>query len=79
MSAAPATVAMEEDELTIFPNPTNDKISLGGTYSGQLVSQLGQVVMKFSDASELSLKELQSGVYILKVDGSAKLYRVVKE
>jgi hypothetical protein len=79
MSAAPATVAMEEEELTIFPNPTNDKISLGGTYSGQLISQLGQVVMKFSDASELSLKDLQSGVYILRVDGSAKLCRVVKE
>jgi hypothetical protein len=66
------------DGLNPFPNPTTDKLYLGGIYSGKLFNQLGQTVMVF-DGSELSLKQLQSGVYLLQVNGSATIYRIVKE
>jgi hypothetical protein len=78
MASSPMSMEDEEAELTLYPNPTSDKLSLGGDYTGRLINQLGQVVMEFT-GSELSLKELQSGVYLLQVEGSTKLYRVMKQ
>lgn len=66
------------DKLNPFPNPTADKLYLGGVYTGKLFNQLGQTVLDF-DGSELSLKELQAGVYLLQINGSATVHRIVKE
>ncbi len=74
-AAAPIST---ENELTLYPNPTTDKLNLGGVYAGKLMNQLGQTVLLF-DGSELSLKELKAGVYLLQVEGDTKLYRVIKE
>lgn len=71
--------AIHTESLTIYPNPTTDKLYIGnGSFTGRLINQLGQTVLTF-EGSELSLKELQSGVYLLQVDGSPTLYRVMKE
>jgi|GEM_PF-1301440 len=77
-TAASIAEANGGDALNPFPNPTNDKLYLGGNYAGKLFNQLGQTVMNF-DGSELSLKELQSGVYLLQINGSATIHRIVKE
>jgi len=73
-----AATAVEEETINVYPNPTTDRVYLGGNYSGNVINQLGQTVMTFNGA-ELSLKALQSGVYMLKIDGYSKLYRIVKE
>jgi len=77
-SSFAATAPEATEGLSVYPNPTTDKLYLGGTYSGKITNQLGQTVMVF-DGSELSLKELQAGVYLLQVAGSANLYRIIKE
>ena len=77
-SSFAATAPEATEGLSVYPNPTKDKLYLGGTYSGKITNQLGQTVMVF-DGSELSLKELQAGVYLLQVEGSANLYRIIKE
>ncbi len=78
--AAPASMPNSDDNsLLPYPNPTNDKLYLGGTYSGKLMNQLGQTVQVFTDAAMLNLSELQAGVYLLQVEGSQEVYRVIKE
>ena len=74
-----AAPAIEEHNLiSAYPNPTTDKLYLNAAYKGKLTNQLGQTVMVF-DGSELSLKELSAGVYLLQVEGSPELYRIIKE
>lgn len=78
-SGTSVALVSEENRLTPYPNPTNDKLNLGGTYNGKLMNQLGQTVQVFTDASVLNLGELKAGVYLLQVEGSEEIYRVIKE
>jgi hypothetical protein len=68
----------EEQTISVYPNPTNDLIYLSGSYAGKLTNQLGQTVKTFN-GSEVSLKELKPGIYLLHVEGSSNLYKIVKE
>jgi hypothetical protein len=68
-----------EERISVYPNPASDKLFLGGSYSGKLMNQLGQVVLQFEKADQLSLVSLGAGVYLLQVDGVSEIQRVVKE
>jgi hypothetical protein len=74
------TVSSNEEEQTIsvYPNPTHDMIYLSERVTGKLTNQLGQTVKVF-EGSQVSLKELQPGIYLLQVEGSPNLYKIVKE
>ena len=68
----------EEQAISVYPNPTYDMIYLSERVTGKLTNQLGQTVKVF-EGSQVSLKELQPGIYLLQVEGSPNLYKIVKE
>lgn len=76
--------------FNIYPNPTKDRITLEGQYSGQLYFTLFNSVGKtlsrksisFSDREEIDLSNLPVGIYLLRLGndkGFAKSVKVVKE
>ncbi|MBF0694412.1 MAG: T9SS type A sorting domain-containing protein [Flavobacterium sp.] len=75
--------ALDVDEVTennpiqVYPNPTTDVVTIEGEFeSYELFTILGQKVLSGTTA-KLNLNHLQSGVYILQLDGS-KTIKIVK-
>ncbi len=73
--------------LTVFPNPSKDKITISGSHIAtvQVVDNMGRVVKVISlhDASNpsLSLRGLQAGIYHLRIvtsDGKVGAIGMVK-
>ncbi len=78
----------ETDDLsiTLFPNPVNNELNvqLHENVSGNLVisNVHGSVVLKeniTSSTMKLNISELKSGVYMLRVENSSKVFRFIKE
>jgi hypothetical protein len=66
---------VEESTLSIFPNPTNDFVTLNGLVEGSVVSVVGlqgvthSIVEATSEAVHLDLSTLATGVYGVRVVG----------
>ena len=72
----------EEDipDLEVYPNPTEGVIELSATnVNYQLYDHTGKVMLEGTIENHiLDLRELQTGVYLLKVDGM-HVHRIVKK
>jgi hypothetical protein len=71
------------DQIHISPNPANDWILISNLSGGEffeLKNQLGQAVPFQQFGNEVSLKNLQSGVYFLTIrkENNAKTFRVMR-
>jgi surface protein len=68
-----ATAVVDDENLfaiSIYPNPTKDKLCIQGLSSASKVSiynVLGKLVFSETTSSEIDLKGLQSGIYIVKI------------
>ena len=65
-------------EVTVFPNPANDKLTVTGlTHTANLLltDNLGKVVKQFNSVSgtkEISITDLAAGVYFLRISNGAE-------
>lgn len=76
------TNEMEEKELTIYPNPSNGKLTVEFQHGHQaplfVYNQLGQLMMS-TDSNQLDLSPLNSGIYFISSPNySTKVYKVIK-
>lgn len=81
------TIPLEENNLTLWPNPARDQLSIaahsgmiGASYT--LTDISGRVIQKNTFQSErttLDLQALPSGMYFIKTENDSSVYRVVKE
>jgi len=74
-----------EDQILIYPNPANNKITLrvsnlDVTYSATLLSQVGQVVGTYNlrNQSTISTSNLPQGIYYLQLSNEHKQPRTFK-
>ena len=72
----------EEKELTIYPNPSNGKLTVEFQNGHQaplfVYNQLGQLMMS-SDSNQLDLTPLNAGIYFISSPNySTKVYKVIK-
>ncbi|MBB77367.1 MAG: hypothetical protein CL844_00005, partial [Crocinitomicaceae bacterium] len=80
------------DNLSIFPNPTNGSIFIKNgdykeSFNVQLMDINGKIIIsknnliKGTETTEVNLKTLESGVYLVKVynENSSKIFRIIKE
>lgn len=72
----------EEKELTIYPNPSNGKLTVEFQNGHQaplfVYNQLGQLMMS-TDSNQLDLSPLNSGIYFISSPNySTKVYKVIK-
>ena len=72
----------EEKELTIYPNPSNGKLTVDFQNGHQaplfVYNQLGQLMMS-SDSNQLDLTPLNAGIYFISSPNySTKVYKVIK-
>ena len=76
------TNELEDKELTIYPNPSNGKLTVEFQNDHQaplfVYNQLGQLMMS-SDSNQLDLSPLNSGIYFISSPNySTKVYKVIK-
>ena len=76
------TYETEEKELTIYPNPSNGKLTVEFQNGHQaplfVYNQLGQLMMS-SDSNQLDLTPLNAGIYFVSSPNySTKVYKVIK-
>ena len=68
-----ATASIEDQnqlEISLYPNPTNDKLFIQGLSSSSRVSiynVLGKLVLSQTISKEIDVKQLSKGIYILKI------------
>jgi hypothetical protein len=68
-----ATAGVDDENLlaiSIYPNPTSDKLCIQGLSTSSKVliyTVFGKLVFSETTSSEVDLKGLQSGVYIVKI------------
>jgi hypothetical protein len=66
-------------DISIYPNPTNDKLFIQGLSSSSRVSiynVLGKLVLSQTISKEIDVKQLSKGIYILKIiDGQKETVR----
>ncbi|MEY4604685.1 MAG: hypothetical protein RIT43_1977 [Bacteroidota bacterium] len=69
-----------EARLEIFPNPSNDIVTIRGfegKFSGaQLYSLTGSLILKLEE-SVFSVSGIHPGMYILKMTGSSQIHRLI--
>jgi hypothetical protein len=61
--------------ISVYPNPTKDKLCIQGLSTSSKISiytVLGKLVFSETTSSEVDLKGLQSGVYIVKITDQQK-------
>jgi len=57
-------------DISIYPNPTNDKLFIQGLSSSSRVSiynVLGKLVLSQTISKEIDVNNLQSGIYVIKI------------
>ena len=62
-------------DISIYPNPTNDKLFIQGLSSSSRVSiynVLGKLVLSQTISKEIDVNNLQSGIYIIKITEEQK-------
>lgn len=71
----------EEIEVRIYPNPTSDvlhiEVANGAFTGGEVFSMQGMRVTRF-DTHEVDLSTQPAGIYLLRVDGSNTMHKVIK-
>ena len=74
-----------KEAISIFPNPSSDRIFFKGTSSENFLVAiydiLGKKILETSKTtnSSLNISELKSGVYFLKLDNNNSTYKLIKE
>ncbi|QEE50830.1 T9SS type A sorting domain-containing protein [Flavobacterium alkalisoli] len=71
--------------ITIYPNPTNDVLNINNL-TGKEITEVtiysinGVKVKQLNTANQLDIKELQTGIYILKItiDNQSLTYKLIK-
>jgi hypothetical protein len=73
-------------KLTVFPNPTNGILSVGGTngeVTFNLYSMEGRLIKagKLNASAQLSIEELNSGLYLLQLtsEGRTETKKIIKK
>lgn len=65
-------------QVAIYPNPTNDNITILGILSkGIIVDVQGRVVLEFNSPN-VSLSNIENGVYYIKLDELTEMYKILK-
>ena len=67
----------KESEISIYPNPANDKVVIKGVEASevQVYNALGQLVKTVRGTNEVDLSGLVEGVYLLRImDAEGKVY-----
>jgi surface protein len=73
-----ATASIEDQnqlDISIYPNPTNDKLFIQGLSDATKVSiynVLGKLVLSQTISKEIDVNNLQSGIYIIKIADEQK-------
>jgi hypothetical protein len=74
---------IEENEMRIFPNPTNGTVyfqvnsKLESYFSGKVYNLWGVQMFDFKEKRSISFADLDNGVYFIKMDDN-NLFRVIK-
>jgi len=75
---------VKDDELIVFPNPIQDIINIdgkeGGEYYYQIYNMAGQMVKegKFEN-NQTEVSSLPSGVYLIRINNSDSVVKIVKK
>ncbi len=61
-----------EEEIILYPNPTDGKINISGPhgitgYKAQVMDVSGKILLNQSLSSEINLDHLQSGIYFIRI------------
>jgi len=70
---APSSLGIDDQnqlDISIYPNPTNDKLFIQGLSSSSRVSiynVLGKLVLSQTISKEINVKQLSKGIYIIKI------------
>jgi hypothetical protein len=66
-------VTAEQEEITLYPNPSSDGFYIKGLPQGEvsIYSVSGQFIMRqsFDATTKIDLSEMESGVYLVQVEG----------
>lgn len=72
----------KELNVRLYPNPTSGKLTIeveDDLFTGvEVMSIQGQKIIQ-SDQSIIDLSEYPNGIYFIKVNGSAKTYKIIKQ
>ena len=77
-----ADEVMTIDNLIIFPNPTDgnvyfqDKTRTKNSFSGTVYNSWGQKMLNFQNVGMISLDNMNSGIYFIRMD-DGKLFKVI--
>jgi hypothetical protein len=81
-----ADLAESEIRYLLYPNPTNDKVTLffdGNNAHVKLVDALGKIILQsdIQSGTEVSLKNLQTGIYmfVLSTEKGIITEKIIKE
>ncbi|MCD6065020.1 MAG: C-terminal target protein, partial [Flavipsychrobacter sp.] len=73
---------IDETGVRIYPNPATDLVHIEGAKATgySVVGTTGQTVQQGTIENELiSIEQLPAGIYILKLDSSTRVYRLIKQ
>lgn len=68
-------------EVILYPNPTSGKVNikvLSGSYNGVEVYNLQGRLITDTDTKEIDLIDAPKGVYLVKLKGSTKIYKIIR-
>jgi len=72
-----------ETDIRIFPNPTNNILSITGTAKASIIiyDNQGRLIASKIQANNIDVSELVSGLYFVTIEngGTQKSFRFVKE
>ena len=72
----------EAFDATVYPNPTTGKVSVkmnSGEFKGMDVFNIQGRLIVSSDENSIDLSDSPAGVYFIKLEGSSKTYKIVKQ
>lgn len=75
---------LEEKKLDVYPNPVTDVLSVSGnfneTYYYQVYDMTGRLVSKGKFVNnQVNLSELRAGVYLIRINDSKELTKIIKK
>lgn len=67
---------VDNDQVILYPNPTNEKITIEGLESAevQIYNAIGQLVKIVRNTNEICVKGLSEGVYLLRIRGKQDVF-----
>ncbi len=81
---SPSAIEENMNELSIYPNPTNNLLNIQSSTQIQSVEVLniqGQLVIKEGNVNQINVSSLTNGVYMIRIatDNGVKVQKFVKE